>query len=255
MSSATPGLSVGPMDIDDAAHFATTLHEHNKAHVMLARVQASFPAELTAALSRHVDPERTQAAREHVADVEKAIRGLSGRQNWLRDDDEVIDVAVRGGKLDRVIAVMFRGASGRTGRGVVGYDVVPAVERTFEAQEQARADGERARLGMPSGGDARIKEVTDAARKAVADAEQRAVEAESRRTDMEERLARLENPEPFSGYDGMSAKDVIERVKSGGRDEFGLAGLDRIRAYELSQKSPRSTVIDAVDDAKSPPVH
>lgn len=255
--SGTSGLAIGPMDVDNSSQLTAKLGVHNKGHLLIQRQEANYPEALRNAIARPTDADRTEAVQEHFEDVEAAVRSLQGRQAWLRDGDVIEDVSVHGSKAaDRVIVILFRAESGRSGRGVIPYDDVPGIERTLEAQEAQRLNKSLRERGLPvaaADDDERVKAMEERAREAIAAAEQRALDAERSHQALLDRLERLEHPEPFEGYDAAKADEIVKRVKDGGREEFGLVGLSAIAAYEKRRPSPRSTVLDAVENAAAAP--
>jgi hypothetical protein len=262
---ATPGLTLGPQDIDSAGELTARLGVHNKAATLLRRHAALYPAELRTALSLPVDQERTAAL--DAEEVLSVLSGLQGRRAFFDADVHVVeDASVRsaeGTRLDedRVVSIVFRadrskGGSGRSGRGVIPYSQLSGSIRAFEdARDRPGAPAipiEGSRVAASGEVDADLAARLDALEQSTRDAEERARAAEESRADLEARLARAENPEPFENYDELDADDVARQVKEGGLEEFGTAGLQRILTYEQSTKN-RKTVTKAVESALSEP--
>lgn len=257
---AAEARTIGPLDPDNSSELTARLGVHNMAHELLIRHARNYPAALTAALSNPVHPQATEWLRDpRQAQVRGAIidyaRSLKGKEAFLRGDAKVEDLSVRAPALGlgifgdpNYIAVIYRLESGRSARAAIPFEAVPEVGRAYA--DFLRADAAAAG-GTPVGLGDDAEAVREQARAEVIAAEQAKAEAENRARDLEERLARLENPEPFEGYDGMSARDIISRVKEGGAQEFGATGLQRVLTYEESSPSPRSTVIEAVKDAQA----
>jgi hypothetical protein len=253
MTTSTPGLSIGPMDLDNSSQLTSKLGVHNKAHILLQRAAANFPLELTKALSRPTDMERTLAVQEHRDEVETAARATG---SWLRTTDVVEDLSVKGtSDADRILVVLFRNEAGRSGRGILPYDEVPAVERTHvqlrrEARQQAAIDA-----GIPvaaSSDDDRVKAMETQSREAVAESEAKRLKAEADLKDVLDRLAKLEDPEPFPGYAELNAPDIAKQLKDGGREQYGVVGLEKIVEYERAHQN-RKSVLEAVTDAQTAP--
>lgn len=250
-------LSVGPMDVDSAAEVTAHLGVHNRAHELLQRHAKLYPAALRTLLSRPIDGDRSTFLREDpelLQAVQDAALAVSGRRRFMGDEDELLSASVQGdASSGRIIGILFRTAdSGRSARGVIDYGAVPAIERAFQAQIAQPAQthsGGGDGSDVPTGDSAALEA-------ALRDAEAKRVELEQELETAKAEAAAAANPEPFDGYDELTAQEVIQRVKDGGHVEFGLNGLDRIAAYEESQGKPRSTVIEAVraaiDDAPSP---
>lgn len=246
--TTTPGLSIGPMDVDEAGEFASTIKDHNKAHLLLQHAVKNYPKAVRDAFLLPADAERSEAAEECLEDVTEVLSDLKGREGWLPEGAEIEGAAVRGRKTsDRIITVVYRAASGRSGRGILSYERVPAIERKYEEQKAEKAAENAPASAAPV-------DLDKAAKKAVKDAEERATTAETAQKDLLDRLERLENPEPWEGYDDENGDEIIKRLESTGLDEFGTAGLDQIAAYEDRETGKkRKGVLAAVSAAKSPP--
>lgn len=257
-AAPTPGLTLGPLDPDNTSEMTARLGVHNKAAKLLKAHASNWPVQLTTALSRPIDVERTEALDQD--EVLSALSSLRGRRAFFDEDSDVLeDATVRGvTEKDRVVAVVFRRAPkdskvgvehGRSAYGVIPYAGLDASVRAYE-EKKAREE-----LGPLAGFQTTALEAQEGHLEGVVPEEQlRAAEdarrqAEQDMTELRERLERLENPEPWDGYDDENANAVVERVKEGGIDEFGRAGLERIRSYEESYSQPRKTVLAAVDEA------
>lgn len=250
---ATPGLTLGPQDIDAAGDLTKRLGVHNKADRLLKRHAALYPQELTIALARPIDPERTDAL--DYDEVTSALSSLRGRKAFFDgDEDELEHAVVRGDRpSNRVVAVVYRTKSGRSARGVIPYEGLEASQRAYEA---AKAEKEGRVLSSPvttdgtdlTGAAAELEARNAELEQAAREAEERARQAQQDHEALLERLERLENPEPWDGYDALDADAVIERITEGGRDEFGRGGLERIQTYESERKN-RKTVLRAVETA------
>lgn len=243
--ASTPGLTYGPLDPDNTSELTSRLGVHNKADRLLQRHASNWPVELVNALSRPLDEERT--ATLDLDEVEDALGNLSGRRAFFKTDDELEDAAVRGtSDRDRVVSVVFRKPSGRSAYGVIPYEDLDASIRAYDAKK-ARLEGGGAPVLLGASSDSSEREV--ALEAAAQDAESRARDAEARHEELLERVEALENPEPWDGYDELNAPDVVDAIKEGGIQEYGRAGLERIKTYEEGRERPRSTVVSAVEDA------
>jgi hypothetical protein len=243
-----PELTIGPMDPDSSSELTKKLGTHNKVDKLIQRHAANYPIELTKALSRPRDEDRSESV-----DLEEAAayaRALRGRKAFLGDDDEVVAAAVLGrNENERVVALLYRTAkSGRTARGVIPYAELPQSQAAYE-RLLAERDAEDASGAAP----APITVPEDSgADERVAEAERARVAAEQEAQELRERVAALEAPEPYEGYDDEAANEVVARIREGGRDEFGTVGLQRLVDYEKAHKR-RTTVVHAAEDAISAP--
>lgn len=247
-TETAPGLTLGPMDPDSASELTERLGVHNNANKLLQRHRANFPHELTLALARPIDEARSEAL--DMEEVESALKALRGRRAFFNTSTDALeDAVVRGtNDKDRVVSVVFRrgGDMGRSAQGVLPYAGMTASIRAYDqAQEQAKGV-----LSMPVAADdataaaeARVAQAEAAARAA----EDRARRAEETQSDLVARLERLENPEPFAGYDSLTAKDRVELIQAGGVEEYGRAGLERMRTYEEGRDRPSKQVLDAIE--------
>lgn len=242
-------LSLGPMDVDGAAEVTARLGVHNKATQLLKRHAQMFPPALRTQLARPIDGDRSafvQNDPDLVEAVRQAALDVPGRRRFLEEDDVVEGVNVKGDDLSgRIFGLIYRTASGRSARGVIAYESVPAAERAFQkaiAQPAQTHSGGGEGSGVPTGDAAELETALREAEEARQRAEQ---EAESLR----EAVAASANPEPFEGYDDLTADDIGKRVRSGGYKEFGISGLQRIEEYEQSQSKPRKGVLEAVSSA------
>lgn len=233
--SSTPGLSIAPMDVDEAGEFASTLHDHNKVHLLMRHAGRNYPKALTQLFLRPQDSERSDVAQENLEPIQEALID----NDTLPKGAVVEGAAVRGKGKDRVVTVVYRAESGRSGRAAIAYDEVAGLEDAFTA---AQAEESGAVAGV----------VTDeAAAAAVKAAEDAAAEAQKRADEAEQRIAELENPEPFDGYAEANATDIVALIKDGDVvAKYGTSGLDRIEEYEGKLDKPRSTILDAVAAAK-----
>lgn len=231
--TAYPDLIVGPMDPDSTSELTRKLGTHNKVDRLLKRHAANYPLALTKALARPRDEDRTEAL--DVDEVHDYCLGLRGKSAFLGDDDEIVSASVRGTRdADRVVSVLYRtGKSGRSARAVVPYDEMKGSQEAYE-RLLAERDGEAA---PPVSRD-----------EAVVEAERARQAAEQEAAELREQLERLQDPEPFEGYDDLKAEEVVARVKEGGRAAFGESGLQRVIEYENAHKK-RSTVVNAAEDA------
>lgn len=236
---AVPELVVGPMDIDNSSELTRKLGVHNKAHKLLERHVKNFPPELAAWQVAQTDKERSAAL--DLDEVKKAALAVPSRDRFLADDDDVEAATVHvNSSGERAVVLLFRKKrSGRSAKGVISYD---GLSSSIEAYERSQE---------PEGAPAAV--VTDEeSAAAVRAAEERVAALEAQLAEAESQAEVAADPEPFEGYAGLNAKDAIERIKEGGREEFGTAGLTRIRAYEEEHQN-RSTVIAAVEDALAAP--
>lgn len=253
MTDTAPGLTLGPLDPDSSSDLTKNLGVHNRATQLLKRHAANWPLELTRALSRPLDEMRTEAL-DHD-EVLGALTALKGRRAFFNEDtDELEDAAVRGiSEKDLIVSVVYRrgGEFGRLAQGVIPYSGMSASQRAYD-ELKAKEDGTPL-AASPASGDPDALQAAqaqvEAAQAAQASAEQVARESRAAQEAMEERLRRLENPEPFPGYDDLDARERADRIKSGGVDEFGRAGLERIHAYEADRKQPSKQVLAAIEDA------
>jgi hypothetical protein len=238
-------LSVGPQDVDAAAAVTRNLGVHNKAAQLLTRHARMYPVALRTALSRPLDGDRSAFVREHqdlIDAVAEAAGSIKGRKAFLPKGAVIESVDVRGDlNVGRIFAILFRAESGRSARGVINYDAVPAVERAF--QRHAEAAIEASPSDAPEGADAQ----------AAADAEERLQALEKQLQDLAAENASLKEEadagtEPFDGYEELNAEDTIKRVHDGGYLEFGKQGLQAIIDFEERQPKPRKTVIAAAEE-------
>lgn len=255
MATRTPGLTLGPEDVDQAGELVRELGVHNRAHMLLNRHAQLYPMELVQALSLPRDAERSDAL--DMEEVEGALKDVQGRRAFFRDGFVLEDASVKGDRPDnRVVAVVFTNPeTGRTGRGVIPYETVEGpTER--RAQEKARermtsrlAGEEGTTLPTPAASpETRDKALLD--RLETLEREFRSVSAE--RDELHERLGDSEpsNQEPFDGYDEMSADELNKRLKADGASEYGRAGLERMETYEAEHKN-RSTVLSTIQELQS----
>lgn len=254
---ATPGLTLGPQDPDSSSELTGKLGVHNRAKKLLDRHRANWPVDLTLALSRPRDDLRSEALLENMDEVEAALGRMSGRRAFFNAEEDVLeDAAVRGlTERERVVSIVFRRPSGRVGQGVIPYVGFEETEGVF-AHLKARQDG--VLLAAPAAPAATSEEGDEALRAQLAESEAKAKQATKEKADAEaalanlnERLERLENPEPWEGYDVTKVDDRVKRIHEGGVEEFGRAGLERIETYESGRAQPSKKVLQAIDDALS----
>lgn len=243
----TPGpVTIGPQDPDSASDLTARLGVHNKADKLLARARANYPEALTRALSLPDNPERTAAL--DLEEVESAVRSIEGRRAFVKDDDKVIDARVKGREEDElVVAVLYERPSGRTARGVIPYEGLRGSARRFAEQQEEESSSVVGSTRQASSAGAR-----DAAEEKLREYEERLQQLDSQLREREERLASAEDPEPWQGYNELNAKERAEKVRDGGLEEFGRAGLERIRTYEETHQKSKQ-VLSAVDDALAQP--
>lgn len=267
--TATPGLTLGPQNVDAAGELTKKLGVHNKADRLLKRHRELYPLALTQALARPIDGPRT--ATLDIDEVHSALSGLKGRSAFFDPDTDTLESAtVRGDReSNRVVSVVFITKSGRSARGVIPYASLTGSVRAFKASTISRSgvaamvvpgDGEPAWLpgGEPlrddapalaaGDADAALAERVAALEAAATSAEERARDAESKQADLESRLARAEDPEPWDGYDEENVDTVVQKLEDDGLKEFGRGGLERILTYE-SERKDRKGVKDAIDAA------
>jgi hypothetical protein len=247
-SAGNKTLSIGPMTVDGPAEVTARLGTHNKAHQLLQRHAQMFPAALRTQLARPIDGDRT-AFLQNDAKLLDAVRdaalAVSGRRRFLDEEDVLESASVHGDELSgRIVALLYRTGSGRSARGVLSYDAVPAIERAFQSQVAKPAQVREGDTHVHEGAadDSDRAELERVAQEAEAEQQRLAQEVEALRAE----VTSATNPEPFPGYDELNAEDVRERIRTGGYKEFGTAGLERIEEYEESQAKPRKTVIEAV---------
>lgn len=255
--ATAPGLSIGPMDIDQAGELVGELGVHNKANHLLNMHAQLYPLELVQKLSLPRDADRSEAL--DLGEVQSQLEDLTGQRAFFKDGFTLEDASVKGDRPgNRVVSVVFTNdTTGRTGRGVIPYSVVEkATERRLNAMKEMRADAFRAGMDprnvtpedLERSGSAEASDVEarlEALEADLAAANQRAQAAE-------EQLNASKDPEPWDGYDESGADEVIAKVREGGVQEYGRAGLERIATYEGANKQ-RSTVQRAVDEELSKP--
>lgn len=243
------GLSIGPQDPDNTSKLTAKVGVHNKADKLLARHRANWPVQLTTALSRPRDDERSETLL--VDEVQSALEALKGRRAFFNPEtDELEDASVRGTTdKDRIVSVVVRrgGEFGRSYNGVLPYEGMTGSIRAYEEAVEAEKNGGFAPAALPAGDDETAAALAEAQRQRDA-AEAQNRELSGTLQELQDRLAALENPEPFDGYAGMKAQDRAKRVEEGGISEFGRAGLERIATYEAAHGNSVQ-VLRAVDDA------
>jgi hypothetical protein len=238
-----PTFSVGPMDVDSAAGLTARLGTHNKAGALLRRHAQSFPAALMRILQLPKDEVATRVVKDHLDAVRDAALSARGRHQFLKSDDEVLNgAAVREDEVtgERFVTIIYRKPSGRIARGAIGFDSVTgldaAVEEAKAREEAKQSGGAGAPLHIATSASAGDPQAAEAAR-----------EAANNLQELEDRLAALEDPEPFEGYGEMDARALATHLKAEGLDLYGRVGLQRVIAYEESHKD-RSTVSEAAKD-------
>lgn len=246
------GLTLGPLDPDNSSELTRKLGVHNKADRLLKNHMANWPVELTKALSLPRADVRSEAL--DFDEVESALKALSGRRAFFKDGDTFEDASVRGPQgddtkriEDLIVSVVYRKKSDRSAVGVIPYS---NLEGSLRAYAQLKLENEAEKRGVPlaalqpaaAGGTvdeaalAQAQADAEAHKAAAETAEAGRREAEGKLADLADRIAALENPAPFPGYDELNALDRAAKVKEGGLDEYGRAGLERIYAYEVSHK-------------------
>lgn len=128
--AALPGVRVGPLDPDATESFGQ-VSGRTSARQLIRTHAAMHPPVLTAALSKKLDEERTQALLlSEVSDVLNA-------DGDLLPEDSVLEGAQVRGERDRpqLLTFTFRVPSGRTAKGFTEYDerFAKSVERGDEA--------------------------------------------------------------------------------------------------------------------------
>lgn len=248
----TPGLAIGPQDVDEAGELVGPLGVHNRANILLNRHAQLYPQELVQALSRPRDAARSEAL--DLEDVEGALGDLQGRRAFFQDGFILEDASVKGETPDsRVVAVVFTNPkSGRTGRGVIPYEMVEGpTERRVEQRAQERLDSRVRDAGAePPAASPETRDRALVDRLEQLEREFRTVVAE--RDELRDRLgdSAPENQEPFDGYDDLNADELNRRLRGDGADEYGRAGLERMETYEAEHKN-RSTVLSTIQELQS----
>lgn len=268
-----PGLAVGPMEVDGASELVGELGVHNKAAQLLDHHAKLYPTDLRQQLALPRDPLRSEAL--DLEEVEEALHSLSGRRAFFKEGYVLEDASVKGTRpRDRVVSVVYRlpgpdraaEDSGRSARGTFPYSLVeadtePRYEELLAAQKAKEGHGVSedvralvealvsGRTGEGSSGGSQdtgavdeLRKEVEALRKQQRDAEQRAVTAEEERD-------RARDPEPWDGYDDLNADDVISDLSDGAKEQYGVAGLERIATYEETHKN-RKSVLAAIEAAK-----
>lgn len=245
----TPGLAIGPQDVDEAGELVGALGVHNRANVLLNRHAQLYPVELVQRLSLPRDAARSEAL--DLEEVEGALGDLQGRRAFFQDGFVLEDASVKGDTPDnRCVAVVFTNPkTGRTGRGVIPYEMVEGpTERRAQELRDARVEGRVAEARETPAASPETKD------RALLDRLEQ-LEREFR-TVKEERDALLAEREeagdaqPFDGYDDLNAEDLNKRLRSDGADEYGRAGLERMETYEAEHKN-RSTVLSTIQELQS----
>jgi hypothetical protein len=230
-------FSVGPMDVDSAAGLTARLGTHNKAGALLRRHAQSFPQALMRILNLPKDDVASKVVKDHLDAVRDAALSARGRHQFLKGDDEVLAGAVREDEVsgERFVTIIYRKPSGRIARGAISFDSVTGLDGAVK-EARARKDSEQSGVPVPTSASAGDEHAAEQAR-----------EAANSLRELEDRLAALEDPEPFEGYGDQDAKALVAHIKSDGLDLYGRVGLERIVAYEESHKG-RSTVSEAAKD-------
>jgi hypothetical protein len=230
-------LVLGPQDPEATSELTKRLGVHNKAGKLLERHRRNYPEGMTTILAYPRDDLRSESL--DLEELEDELRGLRGRKAFFEEDDELVHANVRGSKATGYfVDVLYRKPSGRTARGVISYEPLSGSVRAFEAAQAAEEAG-GARVVV--GGDEELQAALESAEKEKRD-------AQSALQEMQDRISRLENPEPWDGYDETSAQEKVDLIKQGGLEEYGKAGLERIRDYERSRgNDAHKSVLTAVD--------
>lgn len=250
----TPGLAIGPENVDHAGELVARLGVHNRADRLLNRHAMMYPPDLVKALSPHPDPVRSAAL--DLGEVEEALGDLQGRRAFFREGYVLEDASVRGEGKNRVVSVVFRVPSkdgrdgyGRSARGVIPYEMVEgSVEPRFEELSRQMAEAHvQSPDQIPAKFGAASAEASDAGtEKRLQELERQLRQSSEALQALQEEKEKLSDPEPYEGFEGQNAEDVIARVKDDGLGEFGRAGLERMLTYEEAHKD-RSTVKAAIE--------
>lgn len=250
----TPGLAIGPENVDHAGELVARLGVHNRADRLLNRHAQMYPADLVAALSPRPDPVRSAAL--DLGEVEEALLDLQGRRAFFREGYVLEDAAVRGEGSRRVVSVVYRVPSrdgredyGRSARGVIPYELVEStVEPRYEELSRQMAEqGVKSPDQLPARFSAPSSDSADAGtEKRLQELERQLRQSTEALQALQEEKEKLSDPQPYEGYDEQNADAVIARVKDDGLGEFGRAGLERMLTYEESHKD-RATVKAAIE--------
>ena len=238
------GVTLGPLDPDNAGELVGRLGVHNKADRLLQRHRKNWPVSLVNALSRPRDDLRSETL--DLDEVEHALRSLKGRAAFFGEEDVLEDASVRGmSDRDFIVSVVFRKPSGRSAQGVIPY---AGLDQSIAAYEAAKAKEDGVLLSAPVGEGQEDPGAIAKAQEEARAAQEARRELEGKLDGVLERVARLEDPEPFEGYDELAADARAKAVREGGLEEFGRRGLERIREYEEAHKNSKQ-VLAAVEDA------
>jgi hypothetical protein len=255
-------FSVGPMDVDSAAGLTHRLGTHNKAGALLKRHAASFPRALMRVLELPKDDAASRAINKRCLDaVRDAALSAKGRHQFMREDDEILagGCALREDPAshERFVTMIYRRPSGRIARGAIGAESVLGLDDAITDQKAEDAV-EKGGLHMATGicealppqsfdTGAELDEAREETERVRQEAQGREREQANTLREMQERLAALEDAEPFSGYGETNAKDLAAQIKAEGLSLYGRVGLERIVSYEEAHQN-RSTVVDAAKD-------
>lgn len=258
-------VTLGPDDPDNLQGAMGKLGVHNKARTLLVRHARNYPKALVTLLALPKDEVRSEfllTRPDLIKEAAVKAAAVRGRRRWLYDDDVVEGISVTGGVQGqpRILSFIYRKASGRSSRGVLGYDEVPSIETAFQEKVQEAVVPARALVDPTAPAPEADQVVAEAedARSAAEDALKQAQAAHAEElaamrssfSELKEQVEALSDPEPYEGYAELNAQDAIGDLKSRGAAYFGQVGLDRIRAYEEAHKD-RSTVIGALDDLET----
>lgn len=245
----TPGLAIGPENVDQAGELVADLGVHNLADRLLDRHAQLYPLPLVQALGRPRDDDRSTSL--DLEEVQEVLKDQTGRRAFFKDGYVLEDAAVKGDTPDnRVVSVVFRNpVTGRSGRGVLPYEAFEAAERRHLEKQQALAQAQLAPGQVDPQFSAASAATSDAAtEQRLQELERRFRQAEQARAEVQDELDKLRDPEPWEGYADSNQDAIVARLESedGGLAEFGRAGLERIQAYEEQHKA-RKGVLNSVD--------
>lgn len=248
--SPGPGAVLGPMlaDLDAPGELTKELGVHNRADILLNYHAQLYPPDLVAKLGLPRDKERSAAL--DLSEVHEALVDLRGRRAFFDGEkDTLLDASVKGdASSGYFVSVLYQVPSGRTARGIIPYSLVPGSSRAYDALREQEASVGSFLSGMRAGHPTQAASA-DSADQAHADQltqlERRVRESEEAQRATLEELAKLRDPEPWTGFNEQNLDVVRARIKDGGAAEFGRAGLDRIADYEGRHKN-RKGVLDEI---------
>lgn len=251
--------TIGPQDPDNTAGLTERVGVHNKADTLLKNHQKNWPKALRTALALPRDVDRSAAL--DTDEVHEALLAVPKRQRFFREEYKLLDAVVRGlTRGARCVSVLYEVPSGRVAHGVIPYKGLTKSQRAYDAKV-AKDAGEVQALPPVIQTDPQVEAQIAAEKKRADDAIDAQAKLQRQLDEQAAQIAKLQRPEPFEGYDDLNASEVVAKIKAGGWQEYGLAGLEAIQEHEATRPDadggPRKTILDAVkkaaEDAPPPP--